>query len=200
MNLLSAGDLPAILFCLACKYITLISVFIFTWCSPSVSSRSLSFMCVSLAKFPFFIRTQSFWIWAHPNDLILTCVYVCQLLSSVLLFAIPWTVARQAPLSTGLYRHEYWSEWPFPSPGDLLNPGIEPMSPELQADSLPSEAPGKPRLDLLICKDSISKYGDTHRQWGLGLPYLLGGWGQSSTRNTQLICKKHVKISFLSIL
>ena len=57
--------------------------------------------------------------------------------------ATPWTVAHQAPLSTGLSRQEYWSRWPFPSPGGLLNPGIEPKSPTLQADSLLSEPPGK---------------------------------------------------------
>ena len=53
--------------------------------------------------------------------------------------ATPWTVARQAPLSTGFSRQEYWSWLPFPSPGDLHNPGIEPKSPALQADSLPTE-------------------------------------------------------------
>ena len=51
----------------------------------------------------------------------------------------PWTVALQAPLSMGFFRQEYCSEVPFPSPGDLPNPGIEPRSPVLQADSLPSE-------------------------------------------------------------
>ena len=55
----------------------------------------------------------------------------------------PWTAARQAPLSTECSRQEYWSELPFPPPGDLTNPGIEPGSPALQADSLPSEPAGK---------------------------------------------------------
>ena len=50
----------------------------------------------------------------------------------------PWTVACQAPLSMGCSRQEYWSGLPFPSPGDLPNPGIEPRSPALQADSLPT--------------------------------------------------------------
>ena len=58
-------------------------------------------------------------------------------------FATPWTVARQAPLSMGFSRQEYWSGLPFHSPGDLPDPGIEPTSPALQADSLPSEPPGK---------------------------------------------------------
>ena len=64
-------------------------------------------------------------------------------LSHVRLFATPWTVARQAPLSMRFSRQEYWSGLPFPSPGDLSDPGIEPWSPALQADSLPSEPPGK---------------------------------------------------------
>ena len=52
-------------------------------------------------------------------------------LSRVRLFVTPWTVAYQAPLSMGFSRHEYWSELPFPSPGDLPNPGVEPGSPTL---------------------------------------------------------------------
>ena len=64
-------------------------------------------------------------------------------LSCVRLFAIPWTVVYQASLSMGFSRQEYWSGLPFPSPGDLPDPGIEPRSPALQADALPSEPPGK---------------------------------------------------------
>ena len=56
----------------------------------------------------------------------------------------PWTVAHQASLSTRFSRQEYWSGLPFPSPGDLPDPGIKPRSPALQADSLPSEPSGKP--------------------------------------------------------
>ena len=59
------------------------------------------------------------------------------------LFATPWTVACQAPLSMGFSRQEYWSGLPFPSPGDLPDTGIEPRSLALQADALPSEPPGK---------------------------------------------------------
>ena len=55
----------------------------------------------------------------------------------------PWTVARQACLSLGFFRQEYWSGLLFLSPGDLPDPGIEPRSPALQADSLPCEPPGK---------------------------------------------------------
>ena len=55
-----------------------------------------------------------------------------------------WTVAYQAPPSMGFSRQEYQSELPFPSLGDLPDPGTEPRSPALQADALPSEPPGKP--------------------------------------------------------
>ena len=65
-------------------------------------------------------------------------------LSLVRLFATPWTVAHQAPLSMGFSRQEHWSGLPFPSPGDLPNPGIKPEFPALQADALSSEPPGKP--------------------------------------------------------
>ena len=68
-----------------------------------------------------------------------------KLLSRVRLFSTPWTVAHQAPLSMGFSRQEYWSGLPFPSPGDLPDPGIEPRSPTLQADALTSEPPGKPK-------------------------------------------------------
>ena len=54
-------------------------------------------------------------------------------------------MARQALLSMGVSRQEYWSGLPFPSPGDLPNPGLEPRSPALRADTLPSEPPGKPQ-------------------------------------------------------
>ena len=60
-------------------------------------------------------------------------------LSCVRLFATPWTVAYQAPPSMGFSRQECWSGLPFPSPGDLPDPGIEPGSPALQAHALPSE-------------------------------------------------------------
>ena len=56
-------------------------------------------------------------------------------LSHVQLFATPWTVAFQAPLSMGFSRQEHWSGLPSPSPGDLPGPGIEPQSSVLQADS-----------------------------------------------------------------
>ena len=62
--------------------------------------------------------------------------------------ATPWTAAYQAPPSTEFSRQEYWSGLPFPSRGDLPDPGIEPKSPTLQADALPSKPPGRTH----ICK------------------------------------------------
>ena len=67
--------------------------------------------------------------------------------------ANPWTVACQAPLSMGFFRQEYWSGFPFPSPGDPPDPGIEPGSPALQADSLPSQL-------LFMLKTCLSGLGD----------------------------------------
>ena len=55
-------------------------------------------------------------------------------------------VVHQAPLSMEFSRHEYWSELPFPCPGDLPNPGIDPVTPALQAESLPFQSPGKPSV------------------------------------------------------
>ena len=70
-------------------------------------------------------------------------------LSRVRPFATPWTVACQAPPPMGFPRQEYWSGSPFPSPRDFPDPEIEPKSPALQADSLPSEPPQAPNLTRL---------------------------------------------------
>ena len=72
----------------------------------------------------------------HQNYVSL-CVHVSAVLSHVRLFVTPWTVACQAPLSMGFPRQEYWNGLPYPPPGDLPNPGIEPLSPALQVDSSP---------------------------------------------------------------
>ena len=71
-----------------------------------------------------------------------------KLFSHVQLFVTPWTVTYQAPWSMGFSRQEYWSGLPFPSPGDLPNPGIERGSPALQAGALLSEPPGKATIDV----------------------------------------------------
>ena len=79
----------------------------------------------------------------HQNYVSL-CVHVSAVLSHVRLFVTPWTVACQAPLSMGFSRQECWSGLPFPSPGDLPDPGIEPALPALQANCLPLSPQGRP--------------------------------------------------------
>ena len=99
----------------------------------------------------------------------------------------PWTVAFQAPLSMEFSRQEYRSGLPFPSPGDLSNPWIEPGSPTLQADSLPSEPPGKPKNtgvgSVSLCQGNFptqeSNQGLLHRRWIL---YQLSYLGSPSTK------------------
>ena len=65
-------------------------------------------------------------------------------LSHVGLFETPWTVAHKAPPFMGFSRQEYWSGLPFPSPGDLLDPGTKPGSPAFRTDALPSKPAGEP--------------------------------------------------------
>ena len=79
-------------------------------------------------------------------------------LSRVQLFATPWTVAYQAPSPTEFSRQEYWNGLPFPSPGDLPDPGIEPGPPALQVDILPSEPPGKPDKAIKNIVGSTYRY------------------------------------------
>ena len=81
------------------------------------------------------LKLISIWETAFPSEPV-------KFLSRVRLFAIPWTVAHQASMEFS--KQEYWNGLPFPSPGDLPNPGIETRSPALQAEALPSEPPGKP--------------------------------------------------------
>ena len=87
-------------------------------------------------------------------------------LSRVRLLATPWTVAYQAPLSMGFSRQECWNGLPFPSPGDLPDPGIEPGSRALQTDPLPSEPPGKPPGKSLVdVFDGIPFHSPGARLW-----------------------------------
>ena len=80
--------------------------------------------------------------------------------SHVWLFVTQWTVAYQAPPSMGFSRQEYWSGLPFPSPGDLPNPGIKPGFPALTADTLPSKPP--------LLHDKYQ--GERWRQWQISSP------------------------------
>ena len=96
------------------------------------SSNTHFNMCIMLS-----VNSTS---WRYIHIYVYTSCLVTQLCP---LFATSQTVVFQAPLSMGFSRQEYWSGLPFPSPGDLLNPGIKHGSPALQVNSLPSEPPGK---------------------------------------------------------
>ena len=85
-----------------------------------------------------------------PHALLFSC-------KSVWLFATPWTVTHQVPLSIEFSRQEYCSGLPFPSPGDLPDPGIELVSPELARDSFTAEPPGKPQLCLVLLMKYVFK-------------------------------------------
>ena len=100
-----------------------------------------------------YFQASKLWSLYVTNIYIYIYIYVygCHacVLSHICLFETLWTVACQAPLSMGFSRQEYWSELPFPSPGNLPNPGTEPastVSPAPQADSLPAEPLGKPSV------------------------------------------------------
>ena len=90
------------------------------------------------------------------------CMLSC--FSRVRLFATPWTVAHQAPLSMRFSRPKYWGGLPFSPPGDLPNPGIKPespMAPALQVDSLPLSHQGSPCCLICYYKSFLSIYQDT---------------------------------------
>ena len=94
-----------------------------------------------------------------------------QLLSCVWLFATPCTAAHQTLLSMRFSRQRYWSGLPFPSPGDLPDPGIEPRFPALQADSLPTELPGKPHWEGRSYKRSTFWMGVQMKWWRTGFDF-----------------------------
>ena len=124
-----------------------------------ITSSSPVFPCVSEKRdvYPMGQQRWKFLLWLPPSLIYIfrrigvgfkfhnfELRFIVKLLSRVWLFATPWTVAHQAPPSMRFSRQEYWNGLPFPSPGDLPDPGIEPRSPALQADTLISEPPGKP--------------------------------------------------------
>ena len=92
----------------------------------------------------------------NPKSVISMLWFSCSVVSDS---ETPWTAAHQAPLSMEFSRQEYWSGLPFPFPGDLPNQGIEPRSPALQEDSLPSEPAGNPRfLTISLCKGVLTHH------------------------------------------
>ena len=126
-------------------------------CSPPGSSvhgnlqaRILEWVAISFSRGSSRPRDQThvsriagrcFNLWATREALWTWVNVKVKSLRRVRLFATPWTIAHQASPSMGISRQEYWSGLPFPSPGDLPDPGIKPRSPALQADTLTSELP-----------------------------------------------------------
>ena len=99
-----------------------------------------------------------------------------ELLSRVWLFATPWTVAYQAPLSMEFSSQDYWSGLPFPSPGDLPNPGIEPRSPALQTGALPSEPRNNKTISWFATPWTVAyqappSMGLSRQEYWSGLPF-----------------------------
>ena len=78
----------------------------------------------------------------------------------------PWTVACSAPLTTGYSRQEYWSGLPFPSPGDLPDPGIEPRSPAMEADALTSEPPRMKQKNKKVTRSMIQSKSNKNAKFG----------------------------------
>ena len=118
---------------------------------------------------------------------------------SVQLFVTPWTVACQAPLSMKLSRHECWSGLPFPSPGDLPKPGIEPTSPALAGRFLITEPPRKPTKEyyspikkdkLLIHENNLTQCPENYAQWKkkpIPQNYVLCVYLYNSFKMTKLV-------------
>ena len=117
------------------------------------------------------------------------CLWCIEALSCVRLFETPWTAAHQAPLSMEFFRQEYQSVLPFPSPVDLPDPGIEPMSPAMQADSLLSKPPGKAyrRIVLSCAMLTCSAVSDSFQPHGLQPTRVLCPWN-SPGKNPGVDC------------
>ena len=90
-------------------------------------------------------------------------MFVCCMLTRVQLFVTPWSVAPRPLHLWEFSREEYWSGFPCPAPGDLPNPGIEPPSPALQADSLLLSHQGSPQMVLQDAKNLSSKLDHQRR-------------------------------------
>ena len=123
------------------------------WVQPFILASSVAFFCLGVscvlltskrekpACHNLFERLEGLpWLWLRVHLAVCVCT---QSLSHVQLFATPWTIAHQAPLFVGFSRQEYWSGLSFPLPGDLPNPGINPMFPALAGRLFTTEPPCK---------------------------------------------------------
>ena len=116
-----------------------------------------------------------------------------KLLSRVRLFATPLTAAYQAPPSMGFSRQECWSGLPFPSPGNLPDPGIKPGSPALQADSLQSEPPGKPHFISNYRENVNKKYNGQKNLEKIWIKHKIFLYCKTSQRLWKLQCVMSLK-------
>ena len=111
-------------------------------------------------------------VWRFLKTLKIKLSCVCWLDQHVQLFAAQWTVTRQAPLSMEFSRQEHWNRLPFPTWGDLPNPGIKPMSCLLhllhrQKGSLPLAPPGKPQTTLWSNNPTSDYLSEKHKKANL---------------------------------
>ena len=118
------------------------STMLFDYCSFAVYSEVWGVITPTLFFFSrwlqqFGVFCSYIWIFTYSGSVKNVMGVLIDVISHVWLIATLWTVAHQAPLSMGFSRQEYWSGLSCPSPGNLPNPGIDPGSPALQADSLP---------------------------------------------------------------
>ena len=116
-------------------------------------------------------------------------MYIYAVLSHFSL-STPWTVTHQAPLSMEFFRQEYWSGWPFSTPGDLPDPGIQHISPALAGGFFTTEPPGKPNDDnnkAHHCNKCPTLMQDVNnrRDWGAGRRVFIGTLCISG----QFVCK-----------
>ena len=172
-NLLFRGPFPQI--CRQCR-LSLVCGFTLLSASSCLIFPPLFLFCVLFLSSSFSLSLSPFYFdQGHESESVHHWVVSNSLWP-------PWTIAHQAPLSMEFPRQEYWSGLPFLSPGDLLDPEIKPGSPALQADSLPSEPPGKPdpghtnqvflafqgrRLIMILCgsKSIFQGYQVSHECW-----------------------------------
>ena len=153
-------------------------------CSFPAHLGSCLFCTLLLA---FYILTWTMYLWRTLHKILYVILWYdplfrkCIMFSGVRLFAAPWTVACQVPLSMEFFRHEYLSGLPFPPPGDLPNPGIQPRPPALalQVDSLPSEPSGKPIWMHVYIYIYVHMYKHTHTHTYM-CPIFYCTWGNTS--------------------
>ena len=122
------------------------SIFFIFWGNP------ILFFLVAM---PIYISFNSPHSCQHSSALLFLMMWVCSV-TQLYVTVTPWTIACQAPFSMQFSRQEYWSGLPFPSPGDLLEPGIKPTSPALVGRFFTTEPPGSPFWWQPPCKCEVN--------------------------------------------